>query len=539
MKKTVLLSIVFLFSAFSWAAETKVVSKIKAVTVFLTGAEVHRAASVNLKPGTQTLVLTGLSQYIDENTIQISGKGNFIIMGVDFRHNYLNTAQHSPEMKKLKDSLAFYRRQVEENTQLLDVYKNEKQMILANQTLAGEESTFEPSKLAELSAFYRSRIKDINLKTLSITRKNKRYNNRISTLSKQINELNYQGNKTTGEIIVTVSSKNTTPGKLHIRYKVSNAGWVPSYDIRSRSMNDKVEITYKASLYQNTGVDWKNVSVTFSTGNPNLSNQQPELSPWYLAYYNTYAKKRESAGQAQAGAYAGVLQLQSLEIATDSNYEVIESKSLSSFTQTVTNLVNTEFKIDIPLTVLSNGKEQLMELIRHQLNAAYSYYAVPKLDKNAFLLAKITGWEELSLLPGKVNLYNGETYVGKSYLDPSETQDTLSVSLGRDQSIVLERKISKDFSKNQVVGANRKITKAYDIVVRNPKSETIELVIVDQIPLSRNQSISVSADALSGGKLDEKTGLVTWKFTLPPKEAKKFTLKYTVKFPKDKRISNL
>ena len=164
---------------------------------------------------------------------------------------------------------------------------------------------------------------------------------------------------------------------------------------------------------------------------------------------------------------------------------------------------------------------------------------MPKLDKNAFLIAKITGWEELSLLPGEINLYNAGTYVGKSYLDPSETQDTLEISLGRDQSIVLDRKTIKDFCKNQVVGGNRKITKAYEIIVRNPKPEQLEIEILDQIPLSKNSDIVVSADEISGGKLDEKTGFVTWKLTLKPKESKKLMLKFTVKYPKDKRLSNL
>ncbi len=536
MKKTTLLFFLSAFSVLLQAAEKEVKSSIKSVTVFLTGAEIHRTAHVSLSAGNQVVVLKNLSQYIDANTIQVAGKGNFVILGVDFRRNYINTAQHSPEMKKLKDSLAYYQQHIEENTQMLDVYQNEKQMILANKTLGGEEAAFDPSKLAELSDFYRKRITDINLKTLNLQRKNKHFGARVKAINQQINELSYKGNTTTGEIYVTLSAKNAVSGKLLLTYKVGNAGWVPSYDIRSISLKDDIQISYKASVYQNTGVNWTNVPITFSTGNPNLSNQKPELYPWYLQYFNVYVKRSKSVS---SGNQAAPQLAETVVLEDEANYEVVESKSLSSFTETVTNLVNTEFKLGYPLTVKSDGKAQLLVIDEYTLSADYSYYAVPKLDKNAFLIAKITGWEELSLLPGEVNLYNAGTYVGKSYLDPTATQDTLEISLGRDPSIVLERKMVKDFCKNQLAGNNRKITKAYEIVIRNPKQELITIKIIDQIPLSRVQSITVSVDEKSGGKLDEKTGFITWKYTLNAKESKKIMLKFTVKYPKDKRISGL
>ncbi|HCQ29920.1 MAG TPA: hypothetical protein DIU39_06515, partial [Flavobacteriales bacterium] len=405
---------------FAFATEKEVKSKIKNVTVFLTGAEINRSANVSLSSGNQIIVLKDLSQYIDANTIQVSGIGNFIILGVDYRRNYINTSKNSPEMKKLQDSLKFYNEHIEENTQLLDVYNNEKQMILANKVLNGENVSFEPAKLAELSNFYRTRLKDINLKSLALNRKNKHYTNRARVLSRQINELSNKGNTTTGEILVTVAAKSATNGTLNVKYKVSNAGWVPSYDIRSKSLNEKIQISYKASLYQNTGVDWKNINITFSTGNPNLSNTQPELYPWYLQYYNAYKKRARS--KTLSSGYNNAPQMQSLEIADDEEYESTsyeqKADSISSFTKTVNNLVNSEFKLGMPLTVKSDGKSQLLILDEHQLDAQYKYYTVPKLDKNAFLIAKITGWEELSLLPGEINLYNAGTYVGKSYLDP-------------------------------------------------------------------------------------------------------------------------
>src|SRR5690606_27995353 len=65
----------------------------------------------------------------------------------------------------------------------------------------------------------------------------------------------------TGEIVVTVSGSKPANGRLKLSYVVMNAGWRPSYDIRVDDVSDPAVIIYKADIWQNSGIEWKDVKV--------------------------------------------------------------------------------------------------------------------------------------------------------------------------------------------------------------------------------------------------------------------------------------
>lgn len=514
--------------------ETTVKSNIKEVNVYLTGAQITRKSNVNIKKGTNIYVLKELSPNLLPTTIQVSGKGAFTIIGVDYRDNYLNELPVTPKIKRMQDSIRTYQTWIENKNQMLDVYTSEKKLILLNNNIKGNNNNLNPDDLVKLADVYRTRLKDLNFKMLEIKRKNIKYNKRIFVLNQQLTEKRNNYKRNSKEILVTISAKEATTGKLDVSYQVNNAGWIPSYDIRSTNKENGIEITYKGKVYQNTGNDWKNVKITLSTGNLNQSNQKPIISPWYIQYYNQYKQRNKRAKYAAA---KPAMKSEFAEVAIEDEQE--EAAHLWEFTETVTGMVNTEFKLSLKLTLKSGDKGKLMEVTRHSLPATYRYFAVPKLDKNAFLLARITGWEDLSLLPGEMSLYNNGTYVGKSFLDPNLTVDTLELSLGRDQFITFKRKNIKDNNKNIIIASNRKVTKAYEITIKNNKNTDIELVMMDQIPLSNISEIEVKLLENSGAEYDETTGFITWKMNMKAKETVKQDFKFSVKYPKNKNITNL
>jgi uncharacterized protein (TIGR02231 family) len=173
------------------------------------------------------------------------------------------------------------------------------------------------------------------------------------------------------------------------------------------------------------------------------------------------------------------------------------------------------------------------------LPALFEHFAVPKMDRATFLLARITGWEKLSLLRGTANLYFEGGYVGKSIIDPRVTSDTLDLSLGRDNGIQVTREMVKDFTSSKLIGTNYKKSFGYDIKLRNIKSEPVTIIVEDQIPLSTIKEIEVEVEEISSGNYNAETGKVFWKLTLQPSETQKVRLIFTVKQPKEKVISNL
>lgn len=200
------------------------------------------------------------------------------------------------------------------------------------------------------------------------------------------------------------------------------------------------------------------------------------------------------------------------------------------------NPTNVSFTIEVPYDVPSDGKQYAVEMQNYELPAYYEYFCVPKLDLDAFLVANITGWEDYNLLKGDANLYFEGTFLGKSQLDPRTVNDTIQLSLGRDKDIIIQRNKVKDFNRRQFLGTNQKVTRAWEIEVRNGKKQSINLVLEDQFPISNNSEVEVEKINYKDAELEEKSGKITWKFQLESKTNRKLNFKYSVKYPKKSSI---
>jgi hypothetical protein len=195
-----------------------------------------------------------------------------------------------------------------------------------------------------------------------------------------------------------------------------------------------------------------------------------------------------------------------------------------------------EFDIQQSYTIPSNNKPVVAEIGRYEVPASYTYESTPKLDKDAFLTARITDWERLNLLEGEANIYFEETFIGKSIVNAGQLNDTLSFSLGRDRRIAVQRTKEKAFTSRQFIGSNQTQSLAWKLTVRNTRQEPVTLTLYDQLPVSRSNDITVSPEELGGGKLNDQTGIITWQLTLRPGEQREIPLRYRVKSSKYRRL---
>jgi hypothetical protein len=438
----------------------------------------------------------------------------------------------------------------------------------------------------------------------------------------QRKELNDQRTMPSSEIEIRISSDVQATTKFYITYLVSNAGWFPKYDVRVENVKSPLELTYKAEVFQNTGVDWKNIKLRFSNGNPNQTGVAPELASWNLNYarntmfeqaiYGSRAAVNsvkgtvtDSGGMPIPGvtvvakgttigtvtdsngrynltlpngafqltfSFIGYVSQELVVTGSEMNVKLVEdvtelqevvavgygtlqgrmaginlgdknklrirgTSSLQSFAKTmattvVENQTTVEIEVEMPYTIMSDGEKLMVDLRKHQIGAIYEYYAIPKLDKDAFLIARIINWDQYNLLEGEANLYFEDAFVGRSILDAKALKDTLTISLGRDKNIVIGREKNDEFSKIRTIGSNRVETRGFKIIARNKKSQDIKLTIFDQVPLSVISEITVTPVEISGGKLDSKTGKISWELELKAQTQKEWKLEYEVKYPK-------
>jgi uncharacterized protein (TIGR02231 family) len=532
----------FIFAAFLLGTsstfgqtEKPVDSKITNVTVFLNRAQITREVRSSLDAGKTNLILTGLTSQLDPESIQVTGKGNIIILGISHRQNFLTDLNVPKSLKILKDSVLFLQQQIALEQSQKEILNKEEQMLVSNQKIGGTNQNLTVAELKAMADFYRSRLGDIVTTRMKEDGKIKKINERIGKLQLQINSQNELYSRNTSEIVVSLSANEATPVSLEVNYVVSGAGWNAVYDLRAINTKSPVQLNYKANVFQSTGENWNNIKLKLSTANPSQSGLKPEFDPWYLNLDQpVYKYHVNDINKALEGKVSG-LQVTSAP-APGKDKEALSS---SEFVTTVQTSLNTEFDISLPYTISSSSKPTLVDIRSYQMKADYIYSVAPKLDKDAFLLAKATGWEEYSLLPGEANIFFEGTFVGKTFIDPNSTKDTLSVSLGRDKRISVTREKQKELSSRKLIGTNQRESYVWEITVRNNKAEAIKITVEDQIPVSQNSQIEVTATETGGAKYIKDTGKLSWDLSLKPNESKKLVFKYEVKYPKDKIVSGL
>jgi uncharacterized protein (TIGR02231 family) len=538
MKFYLLLSLLFL-TFYGSASDKKVKSTIQAVTVFRTGAQIYSTANANLQKGQQLIIFTDLSNGINPASIQVNGQGDFTIMSVTHQINYLEEIVQTKRIQSLTDSLKMLNQQIQLNNQYIAAYKEEVSLLQSNKTLQTTDGNLKLAEIKAAADYYRLRFREIYTNWLKINQENESLQLEINKLSQTLNQLQANHNpKGVGEIIVEIDAEQATAASFELSYLVYNAGWNPSYDLRAIDVNKAVELHYRANIYQNSGVDWNNVKLSVSTGNPTESGVIPNLYPWYLNYYNPSQNRNNNQGYAQSPPMAidkEDASLSEVRISTKTNY----ARNSTNYTSVTQGQTNTTFEISLPYNIPSTNKTVNVKVQKWELPATYRYYAAPRLDPVAFLQARITGWENLNLVAGEVNIFFEGTYVGKSYLNTANLSDTLDLSLGRDKNIIIQRNKVKDKSNNSILGSTKKMNIAWNIEVRNNKKTKVKLVIQDQIPLSNTKEIEISLGEKTGASLNPENGFLTWQFELDTKQNKTLNFSYEVKYPKELVISNM
>ena len=511
--------------------EKYIQSPVSHVTVFRQGAQLTGDALITVQPGTWDYVAGGLSPYIDPNSIQVRGEGDFTIMGVVLRNNYLDNPAESDAISALRTRIKALDLKIEDEATALEVLLERERFLKANYDVVASKSTITTEQFRALMDLYGTNMETVKVAILKKNRIIRDLKEEKEKLEQQLSGTLDRSKMPTGEIVVTVSGSKPASGKLRLSYVVMNAGWRPSYDIRVDDVSDPAVIIYKADIWQNSGIEWKDVKVSLSNAAPMTAGYLPELTPWFVDFYQEYALNEVVVAgystKARPAQRAKAEEAAMMDLEASVPMPVTVSESNISFS----------FDINVPRTVSSGGKPETVELQRLTVPATYSYAVTPKLASTAYLMGYITDWDKYNLLPGESNIYFSNTFTGKGYINTAELTDTLPVSLGADNSITVKRDRRTDFTSQRLIGANRIETLSFLISVRNNKSKTVTVRLRDQMPISQNSDITVEAAELSGGRHNNATGEVTWDLAAAPGQTKEVVFTYTVKYPKNRKVA--
>ncbi|GEC71394.1 membrane protein [Flavobacterium flevense] len=520
-------------------------AKIKAATVYFNAAELTQNTSVNLPAGTSEIVIKNIANNLNQNTIQIGAPASVTVLSVQFTNNYISEFEideSNPAIKKVNDSINWVKREIKRIQILNNSNKQTIALLDNNQSVSGTNTGLNVAELMKLVEYSKAKRTELENTIVDLMEKEEFWNKKLTALNNKLafntkNEEKYS----TGKLILQVMNDVAGNIPLDITYITNSAIWKPFYDLRAESIKNPINMMYKAQVFQNSGIDWKKVKLTLSSGNPNQNNQAPQLQPWFLTYsqpeYISNALQGKVSGIQVAPAGSGPKDgLREVIVTADKK---LNKSDISRYTSINENQLNVSFDIDIPYDILSNWKAHSVALKEIKLPATYTYYAAPKGDKEAFLLAEINDYSKYNLLPGEANIIFEGMYVGKTTINPNQTADTLKLSMGRDKKIAITREKIADKSGTKFLSSYKEQTFTYDITVKNNKKEEVEITLEDQYPLSTDKEITIELTENGKAKVNQETGKLSWNLKLSPNESKKIRISYKVKYPKDKNISNL
>lgn len=526
------INLVLLLQLLSIGIFAQITPKISTVKVFSQGAEIKRSQNIQIKQGIDTIKISGISPFINNNTIQAKIPG-VKILDVKFTINYLKETKDKdkPKLKQLKSSIRQIDLDILNIKDQLEYLKVEYDLILVNQSIKGN-STLDVDDIKDFVFYYKKKLPELIKKITDNKHQLGKFQDVRNKLVKQQKELQKVKSSKTGEIEILVQSGKSIKSKLNISYHVYKCGWQPLYNMRASNIDLPINFEYNAMVFQNTGANWDGVKLTIATGNPVLNGSKPNLHPWRLnqqslSYFNSNLRLDNYESEEKVG---------SLNKSSDDKEPQTSHYRKRKAVQTQ-NLTFSSFQVPQLFSLNTGAGEKRVTLLKRDLPAAFHYYSVPKVNNDVFLIAEVTQLEKMPLIPGKYHIYFDETFVGKSFLNPKIMEDTFAISLGKDQSILVNRvkQEEKCMNNSTILGAVKK--RGYQITVKNNRNEEISIEILDQVPISKNNKIKVDYKLGQDLKINEETGMLEWNLKIPANTKQSTFFEFEVKHPKKLNIA--
>lgn len=502
------------------------------VTLFFKGAELQGSTSVAVPQGESEIILTQLANNVNVNSLNVNIGDKAMILSTTLMDNYLIKQDESTQLQILKDQLEQLENQYQDlNIKLVVV--NEEIALLKNNRIDSINQAKNSLNDASLTINF---IKDNLVKALTeqnnLEKQLAKLATQISQQKSQISLESGQDSSTVKALKVKVYSPEALTLPVTISYLTPDAGWSPIYDVRVKDINSPVQLTYKANVYQHSGLNWHNIDFVLSTANPSEGITAPQPRPWNI--YLNDRKNSFSLSGAVSKTMAVPVAYDYYDDQESNNSDMKQRNVFTDYVVTNNNGLNEQFTITLPYTIIGYSNDNILTLKEKEVSAEYRYIATPKLDSNAFLQAQITDWDTLSLLPGKSTVFYAGNYIGEGYITTQGVKDKLNISLGRDKEIIIARNQDiNEKSKPSFFGNEISQKFAYTIDMRNTKTSPINITIYDQLPVIKNKAISLEDTKYPGAEYNKETGLLTWQISLQAKELKQLPFSFKITYPKD------
>jgi len=531
-------------------------SQITAVTVYPDRARVTRAVALELAPGKQQLAFPELPLTLDAASVRAAAHGTARgrLLGVDVQRKYFAVTPAArvraleEEIEALQDALAAHDGEVGRLEEERVTWQG---LLGATETYArgiafGKISAEE--QLALLQQLY-TRLEEIDgrLHALEIERRERQ--RELEKLQAELKQL--QGARGRERYTAVVELDVATAGEMTVEltYVVAKAGWSPLYDLRLLEEADEpqLEVSYLAQVKQQTGEDWDAAALTLSTARPALSETLPELDPWYIM---PRPQPQPMALGAPPAARKMSARMQAIDVPDAAAPEMVgafmeDRAPAPAPMEVVTAEVKSSgtavtYAVPGTVTVPGDGAPHKVTVAIFALEPELNYVTTPKITEAVYRRAAVDNESPYTLLPGQASLFAGDEFIGMTQLELTAPEGEIELYLGVDDRIKVERKLVQRDVDKRLIGDRRRIRYAYEILLENRLGQPVELLVYDQIPVSRNEQLKVKLENVAPALKEEgPLGELRWELALDPRGKATLHFEFVVEHPRDMVVIGL
>ncbi|HXC02291.1 MAG TPA: mucoidy inhibitor MuiA family protein [Opitutaceae bacterium] len=528
-------------------------SRITAVTVYADRAVVTRTASLDVaSAGPIEMVFENLPSSIVDQSLQVAGRGTAqaTILDVTAREAYLD-ATPDTRIKSLQDELRGFQQQQQALTDHSAVIDQQRDFLATIKAVSATPPTKDAPRPSvedwtKLLSFFGEQSDKLNTEQQSLGTQRDDIDTKIAAVEKQLADLSGANGHSVKHITVHLTAASPGHIELALSYAVPEASWSPSYDARVLSTDQAVQLGYFGVVHQRTGEDWTNVDLTLSTARPSLGGAPPELDPWTV---DVQQFKDKSIG---GNDETIVIEKFQVSAAPAHGYSASETMTGSRVNTKIIDLpfneatldaqaTSASFKILVASTIPSDNSPQKVPITSVRLADVPEYLAIPKQLAAAFLTAKVTNSSDFPLLAGAMNVFLDNTFVAAGSLRTVMPGEKFDLSLGVDDAIAIKHKLNNRFSEDTgLISKGKRVTYDYTLTVQNNKKTAERIVLLDQVPVSRNEKIVVTVLAPDAADVKpDADGTLKWTLDLNPGEKRELPLKFSIEYPADAIVAGL
>jgi|GEM_PF-4322120 len=519
--------------------QVHVETQLSAVHLYQQGAEVHRRATIPVRPGVQTIHLTNVYHRLLPQSIRIRGIGNWNVLSVELRKVEQLQLKTHPKLRNLYAQLETTRSKRQKTEAQIQTLRDLILLLTGNAGLYskphGSKDTqrpivsplslqidLNPTELQHFQETLLQRLNDYRFRILQLQSEVKALVEEERALTQQLKLRERDVRKRTEayiELVIEAQDEEEVP--LELSYIVPDALWNSHYDVHASTREEQLTIGHYALVEQHSGEDWKDVPLTVAMGSPLVSVTVPQLQPWYLSLeppVTIYHQKYEAE-------YPMAKETPLREALTPNQQPIADRR------QTALNL---QYHIDHTGVSIPSGQKRKILLESHHTHTSFIYVLVPLYSNTAFLETRLADWHPYFPVSAKVQITVDDAAGPTTYIDVHSPDDTLQLALGRVDAIVGSRKRIGEFKKvNKLTGKATRQRK-WQIDVQNNLDRTVRIEIREPVPISSDKSISIDYQIPNNGMLDLSNGMVKWILSLPPHQKMRIQYGYSVRYPAKK-----